>query len=60
VIATVPLGKSPHEIAITLNGQHAYVANSYSNTVSMIATATNKVVATISGIAGGYGVGIVP
>ena len=37
-------------MAITPDGAFAYVANSVSNTVSVIATATNTVVATVAGV----------
>lgn len=41
------MGKAPVAIAITPNGQTAYVVNYYSNTISVINTATNAVSAPI-------------
>src|SRR5262249_6044593 len=52
VVATVPVGNSPREVAITPDGTHAYVANSFlffpdTGTVSVIVHATHAVVATV-------------
>ena len=47
VAATVAVGNLPTGIAITANGNSAYVSNAADNTVSVINTATNSVVATI-------------
>ena len=47
VVATIPVGNGPAGVAFTPDGTHAYVANFGSNTVSVIATATNTVVATV-------------
>jgi len=61
VVATIPVGSSPNCVAITPNGTHrygdddrrhpplAYVTNGADNTVSVIDTASNTVVATIPG-----------
>ena len=43
----VIVGSAPAGVAITPNGQYVYVANWYSNTVSVISTSSNSVVATI-------------
>ncbi|MBT2229767.1 YncE family protein [Nonomuraea sp. NEAU-A123] len=43
VIATIPVGNSPGDVAITPDGRHGYVVNAGSNTVSVI----NNVKATI-------------
>jgi len=56
VIATATTPWSPADqrrehspgVAITPNGQYAYVANNVSDNVSVISTATNLVVQTIS------------
>ena len=45
VVATIPVGNEPLGVAFTPDGTQAYVANIGSNTVSVIATATNTVVA---------------
>lgn len=47
VIATIPVGQSPGDVAVTSNGRFAYVANLFSNSVSVISTASNTVVATV-------------
>src|ERR1039457_7158469 len=47
VIATIPVGLSPLCVAVTPNGQFAYVVNSGSSSVSVINTASNTVVATV-------------
>ena len=47
VVATIPVGPNPVNIAVTPNGTSAYVTNAGSNTVSVINTATNTVVATV-------------
>lgn len=49
VAATVTVGSAPSQVAITPNGAYAYVTNRLSNTTSVIATATNTIVATIPG-----------
>jgi hypothetical protein len=69
VVATVPFpaGSGPGAIAITPDGKHAYVAIDYDRVgfdfgfVSVIRTATNRVVATVSkGLVSVGEVGIVP
>ena len=47
VVATVPVGNQPEGVAVTPDGTHAYVTNRRSSSVSVIATATNTVVATV-------------
>jgi YVTN family beta-propeller protein len=47
VVATVPVGINPIGVAVTPDRRHAYVAIDSSNTVSVIRTATNTVVANI-------------
>jgi YVTN family beta-propeller protein len=60
VTTTVQVGNLPFGVAVTPDGQHAYVTNLVDNTVSVIATATNTVVATVPvGSTPGF-VGIVP
>ena len=46
-MATVPVGPGPRGLAITPDGAFAYVANAGSFVVSVIATASNTVVATV-------------
>ncbi len=45
--ATLAVGSLPEAIAVTPDGKHVYVVNFGSNNVSVIATATNTVVATV-------------
>ena len=47
VIATVGVGTNPLDEAITPDGARAYVANSGSNSASVIDTGTNAVTATV-------------
>jgi YVTN family beta-propeller protein len=62
VVATVNVGLHPAGLAISPDGSALYVANSYSDTVSVINTATNTVTKTIAvppAIAGGaFGAGV--
>jgi YVTN family beta-propeller protein len=46
-VATVTVGGNPFGVAITPDGKYAYIANNLEN-VSVIDTATNKVVATVA------------
>jgi YVTN family beta-propeller protein len=48
VVATIKVGSFPSTLAITPNGEYAYVSNSASGTVSVINTTTNAVMATIT------------
>jgi|SRR6266850_1183005 len=50
VIATVPVGSTPHSPAITLDGAFVYGTNRIFITLSIIDTTTNTVVYMISGI----------
>lgn len=47
VVATIPVGSNPEGIVISSNGHAVYVANTGSNTVSVIDTKTNTVTFTI-------------
>ncbi|PHA20275.1 40-residue YVTN family beta-propeller, partial [Bacillus toyonensis] len=47
VVATVPVGFGPIGVAITPNGQFAYVTSTSSKSLYKINTVTNTVVATI-------------
>lgn len=58
VVATIPVGQYPDGVAITPDGNHAYVANQADGTVSVIDTVRNKVVATIPVGAGPVGLAI--
>jgi YVTN family beta-propeller protein len=42
-VATIPVEKSPYSVVFTPDGTKAYVANFYSDNVSVIDTATQKV-----------------
>jgi len=50
VLATIPVGLRPIGVVTTPNGQKAYVGNSDGNSVSVIDTASNSVIKTITGI----------
>ncbi len=60
VVATVAVGFSPEGVAFTPDGGFAYVANEFSDNVSVIATATNMVVATVAVDENPQGVAITP
>jgi YVTN family beta-propeller protein len=47
VTTTINVGGSPTRLGVTPNGDYVYVANSSSNSVSVISTSTNAVAATI-------------
>jgi serine/threonine-protein kinase len=47
LLATVPVGRSPHSIALSPDGSRVAVANRDGDTVSMINTTSNQVSATI-------------
>ena len=42
--ATIPVGASPFGVAVTPDGSKVYVANSFSDTVSVIDAATNTLI----------------
>jgi YVTN family beta-propeller protein len=46
--AAIPVGSGPNGVAVSLAGDYVYVANIGSGTVSVIATATNTVVQTVT------------
>jgi YVTN family beta-propeller protein len=46
VVATVPVGSNPGEVAVAPDGKYAYVVDTLASRVSVIDTATNKVVGT--------------
>ena len=48
LLATVPVGRSPHSMAPSPDGSRVAVVNYQGNTVSMIDTKTNQVTATVS------------
>ncbi|MGH6847501.1 MAG: beta-propeller fold lactonase family protein [Methylocella sp.] len=60
VAATVTVGGNPTYVAVTPDGQHAYVTNGMDGTVSVIATATNMVAATVTVGRAPEGVAITP
>jgi YVTN family beta-propeller protein len=59
VVATIPVGFAPMGVAFSPDGTRAYVANFSSSNVSVIATATNTVVATVTVILP-FGVAVSP
>jgi YVTN family beta-propeller protein len=50
IITTIAVGTEPYGIALTPNGRKLYVVNARSNDVSVIDTATNGVVRTITSV----------
>jgi YVTN family beta-propeller protein len=59
-MANIAVGQ-PIGVAVTPDGTHVYVTNSlYGNTVSVIATATNTVTATVAGESYPYGAAVSP
>lgn len=60
--STIPVaaGTSPFGVAITPDGKYAYVTGFQANNVTVIATATNTVVATVPVGTNPFGVGIIP
>ncbi|MFE2134900.1 YncE family protein, partial [Streptomyces sp. NPDC059466] len=62
VVATIPVGHAPREVAVSPNGARAYVTNANADSVSVIKTATNAVVATIpvGDLPFGVAIGVVP
>jgi YVTN family beta-propeller protein len=46
VVETVAVGNVPFNVAVTPDGNHAYVANAGSSNISVIDTSTNTVVGT--------------
>jgi YVTN family beta-propeller protein len=47
VVARIRVGEGPEGVAISLDGNHAFVLNRISRTISVIATATNRVTETV-------------
>ena len=58
VVATVTVGNTPNGVAITPNGNYAYVANNSGSDVSVIQISSNTVVATVTVGIGPLGVAI--
>jgi len=58
MVASIPVGRRPWGIAITPDGQTLYTANGLSGDVSVIDTATRRVMATIKAGAGAWGVAL--
>lgn len=48
IVATVPVGANPYAVALSPDGARAYVVNEGSNSVSVVATATDTVTATVA------------
>jgi len=60
VTATVTVGSGPEGVAITPNGEYAYVTNEGGTTLSVINTATNTVKATVTIGSGPMRIAITP
>jgi YVTN family beta-propeller protein len=48
IINEIPVGDNPNEICLTKKGDYLFVANANDNSVSIISTATNKVIETLN------------
>ena len=48
VVARIPVGSAPKGLVLSPDGKRLYVANRMDDTVSMVDTATRRVIATIS------------
>jgi len=59
-VATVVVNSMPIGVAITPEGSHLYVTNFHTHNVSVIATATTRVLATVADGAAPFGVAIIP
>jgi YVTN family beta-propeller protein len=61
VIGTpIPVGIDPFGVAVTPDGSKVYVTNFYSNNVTVIATASNTVIATVAVGSDPFGVAVTP
>jgi YVTN family beta-propeller protein len=61
VVATIPAGAHPRQVALSPDGKHAYVCNQDDNTVIVIDTATNqRVGAPVAGIQSPVSIAISP
>ena len=60
LVTSVTVGSHPYDVAITPNGNYAYVTNQGSQSVSVINTATNALVTSVNVGSGSYGVAITP
>jgi YVTN family beta-propeller protein len=58
IVSKILVGTAPSGVAVTPDGKHAYVTNPGSNSVSVINTASNTVVATVS-VAGAAAISII-
>ncbi len=47
LVATVPVGRSPHGVAVTPDGRYIIVANILSGNLSVVEAASNQVIATL-------------
>jgi len=58
VVALIPVGQRPWGIALSPDGRKLYTANGISNDVSVVDTATNKVITTIKAGDGPWGIAL--
>ena len=50
IVTTITVGGLPQGVAITPDGAFVYVANSFSNSVSVVDTASNRVITAVVGV----------
>ena len=58
LLELIPVGQRPWGIALTPDGRKLYTANGISNDVTVIDTASNKVIATIKAGDGPWGIAL--
>ena len=59
-MATVETGSGAHGVVVDRDGRHAFVTNTYANTVSVLDVGERKVVATVQVGRGPNGVSVTP
>jgi YVTN family beta-propeller protein len=59
-LATIPVGREPHNVQVSPDGRFAFVTNTYANTVSVIEVAGPKVIATVPVGKGPNGISVTP
>jgi YVTN family beta-propeller protein len=60
VVNYIPVGRRPWGLGITKDGKKLYAANGVSDSVSVIDTATQKVIATLAVDKGPWGIAVAP
>lgn len=58
VIATIPVGNFPFDVAVDSLTDRIYVTDDFDNAVSVISGQTNKVTGTVSGVSGPFAIAV--